>query len=213
MFEELIEKYPQQSKELLIQYRMNEILMKFPNKKFYENKLICSEKSKNYFLNIGVLEKYDSSSPLIFIDTSEHEGSEESKLNSSDSYINNFEAEIALKIAQMYLEKDIKPKNIGIIATYADQVRLIDNKTKVDVKSADGFQGGERDIIIVSLVRSNEEGKIGFLKDLKRLNVLLTRAKKKLIIIGNRKTLESNGDYEEFLEFCETIGGIKKCEI
>ena len=113
----------------------------------------------------------------------------------------------------MYLEKDIKPKNIGIIATYADQVRLIDNKTKVDVKSADGFQGGERDIIIVSLVRSNEEGKIGFLKDLKRLNVLLTRAKKKLIIIGNRKTLESNGDYEEFLEFCETIGGIKKCEI
>ena len=212
MFEELIEKYPQQSKELLIQYRMNEILMKFPNKKFYENKLICSEKSKNYFLNISVLERYDSSSPLIFIDTSEHEDSEESKLNSSDSYINNFEAEIALKIAQMYLEKDIKPKNIGIIATYADQVRLIGNKTKLDVKSADGFQGGERDIIIVSLVRSNEEGKIGFLKDLKRLNVLLTRAKKKLIIIGNRKTLESNGDYEEFLEFCETIGGIKKCE-
>ena len=212
LFEELIEKYPQQSQELLIQYRMNEILMEYPNKKFYENKLICSEKSKNYFLNISVLERYDSSSPLIFIDTSEHEDSEESKLNSSDSYINNFEAEIALKIAQMYLEKDIKPKNIGIIATYADQVRLIGNKTKLDVKSADGFQGGERDIIIVSLVRSNEEGKIGFLKDLKRLNVLLTRAKKKLIIIGNRKTLESNGDYKEFLEFCETIGGIKKCE-
>lgn len=212
LFEELIEKHPQQSKELLIQYRMNKILMEFPNKKFYEKKLICSEKSENSYLNIGVLEKYDSSSPLIFIDTSEHENNEESKLNSSDSYINNLEAKMALKIAQMYLKKDIKTKNIGIIATYADQVRLIDKNTKVDVKSVDGFQGSERDIIIASMVRSNKGGEIGFLKDMKRLNVLLTRAKKKLIIIGNRKILESNGDYKEFLEFCENIVGIKKYE-
>ena len=210
LFEELIKKYPKQSEELLIQYRMNEILMKFPNIKFYENKLICSEISKNYSLNCGVLEKYDSSSPLIFIDTSEHEDNAESKLNSSDSYINNLEAEIALEISQMYLDKGIKKKNIGIIATYADQVRLIGKKAKVDVKSADGFQGGERDIIIASMVRSNKYGKIGFLKDTKRLNVLLTRAKKKLIVIGNRKTLENNGDYKEFIEFCENIGGIKK---
>ena len=203
LFEELIEKYPQQSQELLIQYRMNEILMEYPNKKFYENKLICSEKSKNYYLNIGVLERYDSSSPLIFIDTSEHEDNKESKLNSSDSYINNLEAKIALEIAQMYLKKGIKKKHIGIIATYADQVRLIGKKTEVDVKSADGFQGSERDIIIASMVRSNKKGEIGFLKDMKRLNVLLTRAKKKLIIIGNRKTLESNDDYKEFIDFCK----------
>lgn len=212
LFEELIEKYPQQSQELLIQYRMNEILMEFPNKKFYDNKLICSEKSKNYYLNIGVLERYDSSSPLIFIDTSEHEDNKESKLNSSDSYINNLEAKIALEIAQMYLEKGIKKKHVGIIATYADQVRLIDKKTEVDVKSADGFQGSERDIIIASMVRSNKEGKIGFLKDMKRLNVLLTRAKKKLIMIGNRKTLESNDDYKEFIDFCENYCKIIICE-
>lgn len=89
---------------------------------------------------------------------------------------------------------------------------MIDKKTEVDVKSADGFQGSERDIIIASMVRSNKGGEIGFLKDMKRLNVLLTRAKKKLIIIGNRKTLERNGDYKEFLEFCENIVGIKKYE-
>ena len=210
LFEELIEKYPQQSKELLIQYRMNEILMAFPNRKFYENKLKCGQKSKNYYLNCGTLEKYDSSSPLIFIDTSEHRNNKESQLNSSDSYINNLEAEIALEISQMYLNKDIKEKDMGIIATYADQVRLIDKTAKVEVKSVDGFQGEERDIIIISMVRSNEHGEIGFLKDMKRLNVSLTRAKKKLIIIGNRKTLESNKDYKEFLEFCENIGEIKK---
>ena len=212
LFEELIENYPQQSKELLIQYRMNEILMEFSNRKFYENKLKCSENSKNYYLNKRISKKYDSSSPLIFIDTSEHKDNKESQLNSSDSYINNLEAEIVLEIARMYLKEGIDKKDIGIIATYADQVRLINKKTEVDVKSVDGFQGGERYIIIASMVRSNDDGDIGFLKDMKRLNVTLTRAMKKLIILGNKETLESNDDYKEFLEFCKTIGGIKKCE-
>ena len=210
LFEELLENYPQKCQELLIQYRMNEILMEFPNRKFYENKLICSEKSKNYYLTCGVLEKYDSSSPLIFIDTSRHENNVESQLNSSDSYINTLEAEITLEITQLYLDAGINKKNIGIISTYADQAQLINKKTKVDVKTADGFQGSERDLIIVSLVRSNNNCEIGFLKDMRRLNVSLTRAKKKLIIIGNRETLKSNRDYKEFLEFCENIGGIIK---
>ena len=208
LFEELITIHEHQSQELLIQYRMNEILMLFPNMKFYGNKLKCSEKSKNYYLNCGVLEKYDSSSPLVFIDTSKHKNNKENRLGYSNSYINNLEIEIVLDIIKMYLDKGIKQKDIGVISPYANQVREINKKANVAVKSVDGFQGGEKDIIIISLVRSNDNKDIGFLKDMRRLNVSLTRAKKKLIIIGNRETLEGNKDYKEFLEFCEQLGCI-----
>ena len=208
LFEELIINYEGQSEELLIQYRMNKLLMEFPNRKFYENKLKCSKKSKNYYLNCGVLEKYDSSSPLVFIDTSKHENNKESTLDYSHSYINDLEIEIVLDIIKMYLNNGINPKNIGVISPYANQVRTINKKTNVDVKSVDGFQGGEKDIIIISLVRSNNNGDIGFLKDMRRLNVSLTRAKKKLMIIGNRETLKINKDYKEFLEFCEQFAYI-----
>lgn len=210
LFEELIEKYPQKSQELLIQYRMNKILMNFPNKKFYENKLICSEKSKNYYLDCGVLEKFDCSSPLIFIDTSKHNNNKESHLNHSHSFKNDLEKKIVLEIIDMFINKGIRPKDIGVISPYAKQTQLISEKTKVDVNSVDGFQGDEKDIIIISLVRSNDEGNIGFLKDLRRLNVSLTRAKKKLIIIGNRKTFESNEDYNEIINFCEDNFGMIK---
>ena len=204
LFEELIEKYPQQSQELLIQYRMNEILMTFPNKKFYGNKLKCSKLSKDNYMTT-VLEKYDSSSPLIFIDTSKYENNKEFSLD-SHSYKNNLESEIVLEIINMYLDKKINPQDIGVISPYSKQVRLIKEKAKnISVKSVDGFQGGEKDIIIISLVRSNEEKNIGFLDDMRRLNVSLTRAKKKLIVIGNKETLQSNNDYKEFIEFCELI--------
>lgn len=209
LFEDLIIKYKNQSKELLIQYRMNELLMTFPNMKFYENKLICSAKSKNYYLECGVLEKYDFNSPLVFIDTSKHKNNKEMSLD-SHSFVNNLEIEIVLDIIKMYLNKGINKNNIGVITPYANQVRLLNKKTDVDVKSVDGFQGSEKDIIIISLVRSNNNKNIGFLNDLRRLNVSLTRAKKKLIIIGNKATLESNKDYKEFLKFCEEFAHVDK---
>lgn len=209
LFEELLEKYPKQSQELLMQYRMNKILMEFPNQKFYDNKLKCCEKSENKYLTTRVLKKNDSSSPLIFLDTSKHNNKEE-QLDGSDSYRNKFEANIAVEVAQMFLEQNVNKENIGIITTYTDQVRLIEEKTDVEVKTADGFQGSEKDIIIISMVRSNNNKNIGFLEDMKRLNVSLTRAKKKLIIIGNRETLENSEIYNEFIEFCENIISIKE---
>ena len=103
---------------------MNEILMTFPNKKFYGNKLKCSELSKDNYMTT-VLEKYDSSSPLIFIDTSKYENNKEFSLD-SHSYKNNLESEIVLEIINMYLDKKINPQDIGVISPYSKQVRLIE---------------------------------------------------------------------------------------
>jgi superfamily I DNA and/or RNA helicase len=82
-------------------------------------------------------------------------------------------------------------------------VKIIQEMTPVEVKTVDGFQGREKEIIIISTVRSNENGNIGFLSDLRRLNVAITRAKRKLIIIGNKNTLKANPTYERLISFCE----------
>ena len=94
-------------------------------------------------------------------------------------------------------------EDIGIISPYADQVKIIQENTPIEVKTVDGFQGREKEIIIISTVRSNDNGNIGFLSDLRRLNVAITRAKRKLIIIGNIDTLITNPTYERLIKFCE----------
>ena len=81
---------------------------------------------------------------------------------------------------------------------------MISNETDVEVKTVDGFQGGEKEIIIMSTVRSNEKGKLGFLEDLRRLNVAITRAMKKLIIIGDIETLNHNDTYKRLIEDCRS---------
>lgn len=100
----------------------------------------------------------------------------------------------------------VKEEEIGIITPYDDQVDLISSMTGVEVNSVDGFQGREREVIIISMVRSNSEGNIGFLRDLRRLNVSLTRARRKLIIIGDTGTLSSHPSYRRLIEYCRERG-------
>ena len=115
------------------------------------------------------------------------------------------------------LHEELPNISIGIISPYKEQrewlkENLTDlelNKTKLDelsVKTIDGFQGEERDVIYISLVRSNEKNEIGFLNDLRRMNVAITRAKKKLIVIGDSATIGSNKFYKSFLSYCEKNG-------
>ena len=124
-------------------------------------------------------------------------------MKDSKSIVNHIEARIALKVANDYMKAGVDETDIGIISPYADQVKLISEKTDIEVKTVDGFQGREKEIIIISTVRSNEFGQIGFLKDLRRLNVAITRAKRKLIIIGNSDTLKSNATYERLIDFVD----------
>lgn len=215
LFEELINKYPDKSALLNTQYRMNQLLMEFPNSEFYNSKLDSAETVKDIVITDIIEENKLSENekvkiedqllsdkqPLIFVDTSKIDKNGEKKLKDSKSIINLAEAETTLEIVDFYQKLGIDDKDIGIISPYADQVSLLKNKTDIEVKTVDGFQGREKEIIIISTVRSNDKGKIGFLSDLRRLNVALTRAKRKLIIIGNKETLKTNPTYERLIEY------------
>lgn len=201
LFESLIEKYPHKSQLLNIQYRMNKILMEFPNSEFYNNNLKSDSSVNN--ISLKDISDVEDDDPLLFIDTCNLEKNHEKHLKDSKSIVNHLEARIALKVATDYMKAGVSEKDIGIISPYADQVKLISEKTDIEVKTVDGFQGREKEIIIISTVRSNEYGQIGFLKDLRRLNVAITRAKRKLIIIGNSDTLKSNPTYERLISFVD----------
>ena len=202
LFEELIRTYPFKSQLLNIQYRMNSLLMKFPNQEFYNNGLESDESVDDITIN-DILNSSHEEEALLFIDTSDVDREGETHLKDSKSIINNLEAETSASIAGDYINAGVDEDDIGIISPYADQVKIIQEMTPVEVKTVDGFQGREKEIIIISTVRSNDDGNIGFLKDLRRLNVAITRAKRKLIIIGNTDTLKDNPTYERLIRFCE----------
>jgi len=212
LFERLIKNHPELSTMLEVQYRMNEKIMEFPNKMFYDGKLIAGESVKNHLLkdfNLKKPEKYvevlNPEKPLGFIDTCET-NAYEFQPSGSTSYENYREAVLVVEVVSELLKMGLNKKDIGVITPYSAQVKLIkqlflEKNIKVEVNSIDGFQGREKEVIIISFVRSNEEEEIGFLKDLRRLNVAITRARRKLIIIGNSKTLSSHPVYRKFLEF------------
>ena len=202
LFEELIKMYPYKSQLLNVQYRMNSLLMKFPNREFYNNGLKSASSVDEITIN-DILESGHDEEALLFIDTSDVDDNNERHLKDSKSIVNELEAEISVSIAQDYLDAGIDVDDIGIIGPYADQVKIIQENTPVEVKTVDGFQGREKEIIIISTVRSNNNGNIGFLKDLRRLNVAITRAKRKLIIIGNKNTLKTNPTYARLINFVE----------
>jgi predicted DNA helicase len=198
LFESLIEKYPHKAQLLNVQYRMNEKLMQFPNSEFYDNLLSTDECVRD--ISIKDLADDEDEKVLNFIDTSSMENNKEEHLNDSKSYVNRVEAKTCLEIVNKYLNKGVEKEQIGIISPYADQVKLISENTEVEVKSVDGFQGREKEIIIITTVRSNDKGEIGFLNDLRRLNVAITRAKRKLIIVGNKNTLNYNNTYKKLIK-------------
>ncbi|TCK06705.1 IGHMBP2 family helicase [Phorcysia thermohydrogeniphila] len=217
LFERLINGHPELSTMLEVQYRMNEKIMEFPNKEFYGGKLRAAESVKEHTLadfNLKEPEKFkevlEPREPLAFLDTSSINALE-FQPEGSTSYENYEEAKLAIEIAQELHRMGLENKDIGIITPYAAQVKLIkqlllEKDFKVEVNSVDGFQGREKEAIIISFVRSNEEGEVGFLKDLRRLNVAITRARRKLICIGNAETLKNHPVYRRFINYVKENG-------
>ncbi len=171
LFERFIKIYPDASITLRVQYRMNEKIMKFPSKIFYNNMLIAHSSVKNrniedLGINIENAGKYKSickpDSIIVFAHT---EKCQEEQRRGSTSYQNICEAEIVREIVDCLLKIGLKDKHIGVITPYDDQVDLLRSiiNEEIEIKSVDGFQGREKDVIIISFVRSNNSNNIGFL--------------------------------------------------
>jgi len=227
LFERFSANYENIYHTLEIQYRMNEKINNFPSCEFYECRVKTFEKIKNITikdLEIEEKEEFGGYEPLVFFDT-KGKFLEKIKKGSPSKY-NPLEAEFVVKLVDKLLNVGAKEDYIGVITPYKDHEeyikKLIESKNredkrdkedekKVEIKSVDGFQGREKEIIILSLVRANEKEQIGFLDDLRRLNVAITRAKRKLIIVGDVKTLSSNKTYKRMIEYFEKngiLGGI-----
>ncbi len=211
LFEGLIERYPDKSEMLTVQYRMNEKLMEFPSREFYGGKVKADESVRNITLaDLGVSfeqmgDKWDDAlrpeNVLVFIDTSSREDRFERQRTGSESRENRLEAKIVREIVEGLVDMSVKPEWIGVITPYDDQRDLISSllPEEIEVKTVDGYQGREKEVIVLSFVRSNRNGELGFLRDLRRLNVSLTRAKRKLIMVGDSSTLGLNDVYSRLI--------------
>ncbi|MBK9257071.1 MAG: AAA family ATPase [Saprospiraceae bacterium] len=188
------------------QYRMNDTILGFPNLMFYDQKLISAPSVAKHMIR-------NDQKPFVFIDTAGC-GFDEVNSQSFRSLTNEGEYFIIREHLLANME-NIIGSNIGIISPYADQVRYIRQQInddpdlkllEVDVNTIDGFQGQEKEIIYISLVRSNSNNEIGFLKDQRRLNVAITRAMKKLVIVGDSATLAQNPLYSDLIAYSESFG-------
>lgn len=199
---------------LKVQYRMHEDIMRFSSNWFYDGELEAAPEIRHR----GIL---DWDTPVTWIDTSDMDFKEEF-VGETFGRINKEEAHLLLKELEAYilriggsriLEERI---DFGLISPYKAQVQYLRGKIKgsatlrpyrslITVNTVDGFQGQERDVIFISLVRANEEGQIGFLNDLRRMNVAITRARMKLVILGEAATLGHHAFYKQLLEYVKKV--------
>jgi superfamily I DNA and/or RNA helicase len=222
LFERVVENQKQATALLKTQYRMNDDIMQFSNRSFYDGALESDLTVKDTLLS------HDPSEDLLcrpfdFFDTAGC-GYNEQFNPETLSVSNPEEADLLLRyLGSVLAQYDAlsheasAPLRIGIIAPYRQQTEYLTQqlatqdyftagKHHFSVRTVDGFQGQERDIICISMVRSNDQGDIGFLADTRRMNVALTRAKRKLIVFGDSATLANHSFYKKFLDYVDEKG-------
>ena len=159
----------------------------------------------------GVTANDLTQTPVQFIDTA-GAGYDEEPEPEGKSRLNPPEAELVARKVRALLDAGVAVDAIAVIAAYAAQVRLLREKLPLpglEIDSVDGFQGREKEAVVLSLVRSNVEGEVGFLADIRRMNVALTRARRKLLVIGDSATLSSDPFYASMVAYFESIGAYR----
>ncbi len=226
LFEKCIQRQPATARMLTLQYRMHEQIMEFSSRRFYGGRLQAHQRVRHAGLGA-----YDSGFapdlPVEFLDTAGF-GFLELTIPESRSTANPEEAAVLLKRLTQLLEPydpaehEHDPLTIGVIAPYRAQINCLKDAIeeapglgsllqhrRLSVGTVDSFQGQERDIIAISLTRSNRSGEIGFLSDIRRMNVGMTRARRKLLLVGDSSTLGAHPFFQELLAYVEQTGGYR----
>ncbi len=227
LMERIVANKPEVVTLLRIQYRMNEEIMRFSSDWFYGNQVESAPEVRYRSI-------LDFDTPMTWIDTSElrqlsADDSPEAQPLFMEQFvgerfgrINKAEAELTLLTLENYFSKIGRERilqerlDVGIISPYRAQVQYLRRQLKkkewakpfrslISVNTVDGFQGQERDIILISLVRANDEGQIGFLRDLRRMNVAITRARMKLIILGDASTMTRHPFYRRLYHYVQAL--------
>ena len=230
LMERIVENQPEAVTLLKVQYRMNDDIMKFSSDWFYHGQVESDDSVKHRsVLDLEhPIQWIDGNEMLQQVN---EELKDEEKLNidfteqfigENHGRINKAEAELVLSTLNNYINKIGKERflaerlDVGIISPYKVQTQYLRQQIRkreefrpfrqvISVNTVDGFQGQERDIIIISLVRSNDNGQIGFLSDLRRMNVAMTRARMKLIIFGDKATLQHHAFYRKLIQYVDEV--------
>ena len=214
--ERIVQSNPQVVTLLKVQYRMNDDIMRFSSDWFYGGQVESAPEVKYRSI-------LDLDTPMTWVDTAEL-GLEAHEELVGETYgrINRAEAQLTIDTLQKYFERLGRQRvlderlDVGIISPYRAQVQLLRRMLRksayfkplrhlISVNTVDGFQGQERDIIVISLVRNNDEGQIGFLRDLRRMNVAITRARMKLFIMGDSTTMTKHPFYRKLYNYIKNL--------
>ena len=225
LMERIVENKPECVSLLEVQYRMNDEIMQFSSDYFYHGQMVSAPEVAHRVIHEG-------DAPILWFDTSSINLGDDEKGNFKEQFIgesfgrvNKGEANLTISLLQIYFQRVGKQRilderiDVGIISPYRAQVQYLKRLLKkraffkpyrhlITINTVDGFQGQERDVIIISLVRANDAGQIGFLRDLRRMNVAITRARMKLFILGDATTMTRHPFYKRLFDYIQDVRGL-----
>ncbi len=214
LMQRLVEQYGDSvTRQLMVQHRMHEQIMQFSSQYFYSGTLVADSSVRSHRLTdlpTVAAEELDDT-PVVYIDTA-GAGWEEQQEPDGLSRLNPHEGRLVLDQVTALCNAGVSPRDIAVIAPYAAQVRWLRHHAEhemLEVDTVDGFQGREKEAVIICTVRSNNRGEVGFLADARRMNVALTRARRKLIVIGDSDTLATDPFFAQLLQWFETSGATR----